>query len=192
MSKPSKSRKKKNKDSILHRDIKDLHILRSLKRLGQMRVTEWELKDLPNLRVTDWELKDLPNLRVTDWELSDIINYRVTEWELSDLLGRRQRGKAVAPPSAREMDRLGDSLASFIRFTSKNLIDETNQAEITITKTSASSLMIKLILSRRDAAAIIGHGGHTAAAIRNIVKETARSKGARAYFRILTREEENP
>lgn len=176
MSKPSKSRKKPKKDSILHRDIKDLDVLRSIKRLAQTRVTEWELKDLPKMRVTEWEL-------------SDLVNYRVTDWELSDLIGRRQRGKAMAPPSAREMDRLGDSLARFIRFTSKNLIDDSDQADIEVTKTSSSSLMIKLILTRRDAAAIIGHGGHTAAAIRNIVKQTARNKGARAYFRILTREE---
>jgi len=187
MSKKQKS--KARKDSILHRDIKDLHLLRSLRRLANRRVSEWELRDLPNLKVTEWELRDLPNVKLTDWELSDIANYRVTDWELSSLLGRRRKRIAPAPPSPKQMEMLGESLTRFIRFVTKNLADDHAQAEIRVTHTGPGSLEIQVILSRRDAAAIIGHGGHTAEAIRNVVKAVSREKRARVRLSILTKEE---
>ena len=175
----SKSRKsgKSGKDSILHRDIKDLEIMRSLKRLANLRVTEWELKDIPKYRVTDWELKDLPNLRVT-------------EWELGDLIGRRERrNRDRTHPSDEDIRQLAEKLERFIRFVAKNLIDHPDLAVIKTTRKESGVLFIELILTQRDAAALIGHGGHTAAAMRNIVKNVARHRGVSVAIRIQSHEE---
>ncbi|MFU8894711.1 MAG: hypothetical protein ACNA8L_13915, partial [Luteolibacter sp.] len=164
----SKRRKtgRNRKDSILHRDIKDLEITRSLKQLA-------------NIRVTDWELRELPHLRVTDWELKDIANYRVTEWDLKDLLGKRERSlRRQTTISPGEMRKLRDSLGRFVCFVAKSLIDNAERAEIKSNVTKPGTLEIKLVLTQRDAAALIGHGGHTAAAMRRTLKDIGRERGA--------------
>jgi len=188
MSSRSKKRSKKpskNTDSIFHRDIKDLDIRKNLRRLGNIRVTQWEFSDvLPKVnRIAQTELD-------IDGFVRRAANYRVTEWDLKDLLGKRGRRQRRSAPSAKEMQKLTDELTKFVRFVSRSLIDQSDMAEIQTTRPLSDTIIIKLVLCQRDAAAIIGHGGHTAASIRNIIKDIARQRGARASLRILTFEED--
>jgi len=178
-------KREKHTDSIFHRDIKELEIGKNLRRLGKIRITEWEFSDvLPAVnRIAQTELD-------IDGFVRRAANYRVTEWDLKDLLGKRERRERREPPSPAEMRKLSNQLTKFIRFVSRNLIDHSDMAEIQTTQPFPDTIMIKLVLCQRDAAAIIGHGGHTAAAMRNIIKNTARQQGARASLRILTFEED--
>lgn len=175
----------KQTTSIFHRDIKELEIGKNLRRLGNIRVTEWEFSDiLPAVnRVAQVELD-------IDGFVRRTANYRVTEWDLKDLLGKRDRRQRKESPSAAEMGELANELTRFIRFVSRNLIDHTDLADIKTTQRAPGSLLIKIILVQQDAAALIGHGGHTAAAIRNIAKDAARRRGARVTLRILSHEED--
>ncbi|MFU8893435.1 MAG: KH domain-containing protein [Luteolibacter sp.] len=175
----------KHTESIFHRDIKDLEIGKNLRRLGNIRITEWEFRDiLPAVnRVAQTEID-------IDGFVRRAANYRVTEWDLKDLLGRRERRTRRPPPSPAEMLKLSNELTRFIRFVTRNLIDQSDMAEIRTNQPFPDTLMIKLVLCQRDAAAIIGHGGHTAAAIRGMIKNVARKRGARASLRILSFEED--
>jgi len=176
---------KKRKGSIFHRDIKDLEIGKNLRRLGNLRVTDWEFSDiLPAVnRVAQTEID-------IDGFVRRAANYRVTEWDLKDLLGKRERRARMPVPSAAEMRKLSNQLTTFIRFVSRSLIERADMAEIRVEQPFPDTLSIRLVLCKPDSAAIIGHGGHTAAAIRSIIKDVARNRGARASLRILTFEED--
>jgi len=175
----------KQTESIFHRDIKELEIGKNLRRLGQLRVTQWEFRDiLPAVnRVAQVELD-------IDGFVRRAANYQVTEWDLKDLLGKRERRQRDGQPSESEMRDLSHEIYHFVRFVSRNLIDYQDLAVIHTSLPFSNRLEIKLVLTQRDAAALIGHGGHTAAAIRNIIKDVARRRGARATLRILTHEED--
>jgi predicted RNA-binding protein YlqC (UPF0109 family) len=114
-------------------------------------------------------------------------NYRVTDWELRDLLRRRRDREAPTPEALFQLE---ERLRKFVGFVASRLIDQPGSAEIKTMRTSATSLRIKLVLEARDAAALIGHGGHTAAAIRSIVKDVARRQHVRVILQILTHAEE--
>lgn len=186
---PARPKKKapKRPDSLLHRDIKELEIGKKLRRLGGIRVTEWEFSDV---------FPAVNRIAQKEVDLGDILrrtaNYRVTEWDLADLLGRRERlvAAAMGPPSPEEMRKLSDELSGFVRFVTGKLIDRPDDVGIKISHTVPGALMIKLVLVRRDAAALIGHGGHTAAAIRNIIKDVGRKHHVRVNLRILSKEED--
>lgn len=172
--------------SVFHRDLKDLEIGRNLRRLGRVRLTEWEFRDiLPAVnRVANAEID-------IDGFVRRAANYQVTEWDLKDLLGKRQkRQPGRPPPSPADMLKLSGDLTRFIRFMTRSLIDQSDLAEIRTHQPFPDTLMIKLVLCQRDAAALIGHGGHTAAAIRAIIKDVAWRRGAKASLRIMTNEED--
>lgn len=177
----------KHTESIFQRDIKDLHIGKNLRRLGRMRVTEWDFSDiLPAVnRVAQTEID-------IDGFVRRTANYKVTEWELKDLLGKKERRDRNNPPlpSKSEMRELTRELYQFVRFVTRNLIDQKDEVEIRTAHPFPDTLQIKLILGKRDTAALIGHGGHTAAAIRNIIKDAAKRRGARVTLRILSEEED--
>jgi predicted RNA-binding protein YlqC (UPF0109 family) len=172
----------KKSDSILHRDIKELEIGKSLRRLGNVRVTEWELSDvLPAVsRLANKEVDIVGAIKRT-------ANYRVTKWELKDILRKRRDREAPTPEALCDLE---ERLRKFVGFVATRLIDEPTAAVIKTTRTSATSLRIKLVLEARDASALIGHGGHTAAAIRAIVKDVARRQHVRVILQILTHAEE--
>lgn len=176
----------KHTESIFQRDIKDLEIGKSLRRLGKVRVTEWEFSDfLPAVnRVARTEID-------IDGFVRKAANFQVTEWDLKDLLIKREKRRSRRPPpSPAEMLKLSGDLTRFIRFITRSLIDQSDMAEIRVQQPFPDTFMIQLVLCKRDAAALIGHGGHTAAAIRAIIKDVARYRGARATLRIMTDEED--
>jgi len=176
----------KHTESIFQRDIKELEIGKNLRRLGQLRVTEWEFRDiLPAVsRAAQVELD-------IDGFVRRAANYQVTEWDLKDLLGKRERRQRRGLLSESEMRELSREICHFVRFVSRNLIDYQDLAVIQTSLPFPNRLEIKLVLTQRDVAALIGHGGHTAAAIRNIIKDAAKRHGVRVTLRILSHHEDS-
>jgi predicted RNA-binding protein YlqC (UPF0109 family) len=205
--KPRKSRAK----SVMQTDIKDLQVSRALRRLGNVRVTEWEFRDiLPKVKkiaATDVDvvgaLKRTANLQVNSWDLSealpkvkeiaatevDVLNFfkraanvRVNDWEIGKSDSKKPH--SYRPPTAKESKACVSRLTAFLDFVTHNLVENPDQAAIKVSTPSPSEIRFRLILSTRDSAALIGHGGHTATAIRNLIKDA----GTRARFFVdLTR-----
>lgn len=176
-------------ESILHKDIKDLEFTRTLRKLGSIRVTEWEFSDV---------LPAVNRLAQTEVDIVGLVkrtaNYRVTDWDLKDLLGHHggtghPAHAPVPPPSPEEMQALVLRLTRFIGFVTQCLIEMPDHAEIRTSEPQPGVLRLKLVLVRRDAAALIGHGGHTAAAIRRLVKDAGRRQGVNVLLQILSHEE---
>lgn len=214
-----KPRKPKPK-SVMHTDLKDLELSRALRRLSNVRVTEWEFRDIlpkvkeiaakevdpvdllkrtANFRVNDWEFTEtLPNVKELASSEVDVLNFfkrtaniRVNDWEIGggriSETGQLQR---PTPPSAEEAQTHIRKLSEFLGFVTRNLIEEPDKAVIMVSTPSPSEIRFRLVLTSRDSAALIGHGGHTAAAIRNLIKDA----GSRSRFfvdlKILSHEEE--
>lgn len=181
-----KERKSKPK-SVMHTDLKDLEVSRALRRLGNVRVTEWEFSDvLP-------KVKEIAAKEVDVLELfKRTANYRITDWQAGPLNDNTEGPKAHHhPPTPAEAQACIKSLTSFLSFVTRNLIQHPDQATIMVGTPSPSEIRFRLILTQRDSATLIGHGGHTAAAIRNLMKDA----GSRSRFvvdlKILTHEEES-
>lgn len=180
-----KTRKTKPK-SLMQTDIKDLEVGRALRRLGNVRVTEWEFSDI---------LPKVKEIAATEVDVLDFFkrtaNLRVNDWEIGGIL----RNESAAPPGNRphteeEINDFIHRITAFLSYVTRNLVESPEQAVVKIHTPSPSEVRFRLILTERDASALIGHGGHTAAAIRNLIKET----GARARFftdlKILSHKEE--
>lgn len=179
-----KPRKSKTK-SVMQTDIKDLEVARALRRLGSVRVTEWEFSDI---------LPKIKDIAATELDVLDLFkrsaNLHVNNWEFGALLRSDvEKPPAPSPPSKDEAADCIVKLTSFLSFVTRNLIDYPDQTTIKISTPSPSEIRYRLILCQRDVATLVGHGGHTAAAIRNLMKNA----GTRARFfvdlRILSHEE---
>jgi predicted RNA-binding protein YlqC (UPF0109 family) len=187
MTPPESSRK--NPESILHTDIKDLEITKSLRRIGGTRVTEWEFSDvLPALnRIARKEVdvvdifKRTASYRVTDWELRELLHLR------REIGGDAQSGRF---PTEEEIQALIVRLSRFLGFVTNELIEMPDHAKIKAAEIDPGVLRFKLILVRRDAAALIGHGGHSAAAIRRLMKDAGHRHGVHVLLQILSHEED--
>lgn len=180
-----KSRKSKAK-SVMQTDIKDLKVTRTLRRLGNVRVTDWEFSDI---------LPKVKEIAATEVDVLDLFkrtaNFRVNDWELGGLSSSDEaKAPRPSPPSATEAEACIRKLTTFLAFVTRGLIDSPDQVTIKVSTPSPSEIRFRLILTHRDSAALIGHGGHTAAAIRNLIKDA----GARSRFfvdlKILSKEEE--
>jgi len=177
-------------ESILHKDIKDLEFARSLRKLGSIRVTEWEFSDvLPAVNRLAHKEVDLVNI------LKRTANYRVTDWDLRDLLRHHEEAgdydrMRATPASPEEMQALILRLTRFLGFVTQGLIEMPEHARIKAIELEPGVLRFKLVLVQRDAAALIGHGGHTAAAIRKLIKDAGRRQGAHVLLQVLSHEEE--
>ena len=177
---------------LMHKDIKDLELSRSLRRLGGIRVTDWEFKDV---------LPAVNKLAQKEIDLVDLVKrtagYRVMEWEFRDMVRHelepaavRTPGKSRPRPTPDEIEALILRLKEFLHFVAVSLIDEPKHAQIRIREIEPAVLRVKLVLVKRDAATLIGHGGHSAAAIRNLVQTVGRLHGVQVLLRILTHEED--
>jgi predicted RNA-binding protein YlqC (UPF0109 family) len=172
----------------MHTDIKDLKVSRALRRLGNMRVTDWEFSDI---------LPKVKELAATEVDVIDLFkrtaNFRINDWEIGSLSGRDDdlpHLRRPVPPSPEEAKACIDRLSAFLGFATRKLIDNPDQVSIKVSTPSPSEIRFRLILTQRDSAAFIGHGGHTAAAIRNLIQDA----GTRARFfvdlKILSHKEE--
>jgi predicted RNA-binding protein YlqC (UPF0109 family) len=71
-----------------------------------------------------------------------------------------------------------------------NLIEQPQHAQIKIAETAPNVLRIKLVMVQRDVSMLVGTGGHTAAALRNILQTVASQKGVQALLRIRSHEDD--
>lgn len=176
---------------LLHKDIRDLEVARSLRRLGKMRVTEWEFKDV---------LPAVNKLAHKEVDLGDIFRraaaYRVMEWDFREAFGSHHDGSADSPrmnarkpPSTAEIGALSARLTRFLASTAHELIEEPAHAQVMVREIQPAVLCFTMVLLRRDAATLIGHGGHTAAAIRRLMQAVGLSQGVHVLLRVLSHEE---
>ncbi len=154
---------------LLNKDIRDLHVGRSLRKLGNIRVMEWDFKDaLPAVRRT-------ANMEV---DLADIFrraaHYKVMEWDFRKPF---QGGGVTDPHGAKrpvlnhhELRSLIDRLKNFLQYVAANLIDEPGHAQIKVAVLRENVVRLRLVLVNRDVSILIGREGHTATAIRNVLK----------------------
>lgn len=170
---------------LLQKDIKDLEVSRSLRRLGRIQITDWEFKDV---------LPAVDRLAHKQIDLADIFrrtaNYRVTEWDFRDILPGRSAGTAeqVANPSAEPQAaaELAPRIEGFLAYLLEGLVDRPDLARIDVRETEPGVLTATLLLTPRDAANLIGHGGHSAAALRRILQMAALRRGVHVLLRVVS------
>jgi len=178
--------------ALLHTNIQELEISRSLRRLGKMQVMEWDFRTvLP-------AVKKIANQEV---HLIDLVKrtaqYKVMEWDFRSALAahRKPAPRAPAEPlgkclSRAEMQAITVRLKNFLQYVVVNLVDEPNHAQIKVTEMGPNGLRCKLVLVNKDVAMLIGREGFTAAAIRSILKAVAGMHGVQALLNIHSHEEE--
>jgi predicted RNA-binding protein YlqC (UPF0109 family) len=173
---------------LMQTDIKDLEVSRSLRRLGSYKVTEWEFSDI---------LPAVNRLAQKEVDVVDLVkraaNYKVMEWDFRDALGSAEDDEVFEVrkvPSPEEMQKLVLRLKDFLQFTVVNLIDQPQHAQIKVREIEPGVLRFKVVLVKRDASMLIGMQGHTASAIRNLLKAAAVAHGVLALLQIHSHEEE--
>lgn len=169
--------------ALMNKDIKDVEIAKSLRKLGSIRVMEWDFRTV---------LPAVNKLANQEVDLADILrrtaNYKVMEWDFRKPAPRQEEAAKPLPPA--EMQALISRLKDFLQYAVTSLIDEPQHAQLKIAEIAPNVLCLKLVLTKRDMAMLIGTGGHTAAAIRRILKDRAKEKGVHALLEIHSHEEE--
>jgi len=166
---------------LLHTDIKELQIGDSLRRLGNVRVTEWDFKNVIPV------VKQTANIEI------DVIDcfkraaaYKVMEWDFRRPF-RAASGSGPGPVkklSGADTELILSQLRDFLEYTAKNLTDQPQLARVEVSRIAPMVFRFKLLLAKRDAAKLIGLHGHTATAIRNIMKAIGRVKGIHVLLEI--------
>lgn len=189
----------------------------SLKHLGEIQVTELDFIDLLNKDIGDFEishsLRKLGRIRVMEWDFRTVIpavnklahkevdlvgivkrtaRYKVMDWDFRTALHPENQTapSEKQPLNPEEMQSLIVRLKNFLQYVAVNLIDEPNHAQIKVQEIAPNVLRFRLILVKRDVAMLIGKEGHTASAIRSVLKATAASHGVSALLLIHSHEEE--
>jgi predicted RNA-binding protein YlqC (UPF0109 family) len=181
-----------NFSELLNTDIKELEIGDSLRRLGNIRVMDLDFKNVIPV------VKKTANIEIdVIGGIKRIANYRVIDW---DFKASTPTVDPTAPPIAKkrakqkknppETQALIEHLKNFLQYVAVNLIDEPSHAQIKVMEISPGVLRIKLVLVKRDVAMLIGMEGHTAAAIRSILKAIGRKTGVDVLLQILSHEED--
>jgi len=177
---------------LLNKDIREFEIARSLRKLGKIQVMEWDFRTvLPAVSKLANQEIDLVNIvRRTAY-------YKVMEWDFRSALHADNKAapeKTAVPPARspdpEEMQALIVRLKDFLQYVVANLIDEPGHARIMVREIAPSVLRFKLVLVKRDVAMLIGREGHTASALRGILKAAAGAHGVHVLLRIHSHEEE--
>ncbi len=172
---------------LLNKDLKELEISRSMKRMASIRVMEWDFRTvLPAMnRLAQHEVDVVGLVKRT-------AGYKVMEWDFRNTLAADTETeipteKQIEP---QEMQALAARLKNFLHYLVANLIDEPKYAHIKVQEITPGVLRFRLILVKRDVAMLIGREGQTASAIRSILKSSAAAQGAHALLLIHSHEEE--
>ncbi len=175
--------------ALLNTEIKELEIARSLKRLASIQVMEWDFRTvLPAVKKVANQEVDVAGF------FKRTAHYKVMEWEFRSAMP--VQSNAAPPASAKpsispaEIQAITLRLKNFLQFVVVNLISEPSNAQIKVTQMGPTGLRLKLVLVQKDVAMLIGKEGHTAAAIRNILKATAAMHGVQALLQIHSHEDE--
>ena len=175
--------------ALLNTEVKELEIARSLKRLASIQVMDWDFRTvLPAVKkVANQEVDVAGFFRRT-------AHYKVMEWEFRSAMPAEISAAPPAPDkpsiSPEELQAITLRLKNFLQFVVVNLINEPSNAQIKVTQMGPCGLRLKLVLVQKDVAMLIGKEGHTAAAIRNIIKATAAMHGVQALLQIHSHEDE--
>ncbi len=167
--------------ALMNKDIKDVEITNSLRKLGNLQVMEWDFRTV---------LPAVSNLANREVDVAGMFrraaNYKVIEWDF------RKPFQGVSKPilSHGEMQALTGRLKDFLQYTAASLVADPKHAQIRTQQIAPQVLRLKLVLTKRDAAMLIGTGGHTAAALRHILKAVAGKQGIHVLLQILSHEED--
>lgn len=167
--------------ALMNKDIKDVEFTKSLRKLGDLQVMEWNFRTvLPAVSKLANQEIDVPGM------LRRTANYKVMEWDFR----KPVHGERKPELSADERQAFIGRLKDFLQYMAISLIDEPDHAQIKIHEIQPKVLRLRLVLTQRDAAMMIGTGGHTAAAIRRIIKAVAGEHGIHVLLQILSHQQE--
>lgn len=167
---------------LMNKDIRDLEIARSLRKLGNCKVMEWDFRDvLPAVNKLAHQEVDIAGF------LKRTAHYKVMDWDFRDMLPSKS-GKSQTDSA--EMQALILRLKDFLQYVATHLTDAPEHAQIKVSEISPGVLNFKLVMMKRDVAMLIGTEGHTAAAIRGMMKAAAARHGVHVLLRIHSHEEE--
>lgn len=176
--------------NLLNKDIKEVEIAKTLRELGNTEVIKWDFRSLmPAVeRIAKHEVDVIGILRKT-------ANYKVIEW---DFRKSPSRDLIETPPDSvvsklmpvAEKRALEARLEDFLRYVAVNLVAEPNHVKITTREISPNVLRVQILLTHKDTATLIGMKGYTAAAIRRILKATAKAHGAQVLLQIMSHQAE--
>ena len=178
--------------ALMNTEIRELEIARSLSRLGSIQVMEWDFRSvLEVVKETARQEVDLVDL------FKRTAQYKVMDWDF------RSAAPAKNQSAPRNSPELGDHrnrhaemsvviarLKNFLQYVTVSLIAEPEHAQIKVTEMGPTGLRFKLVLVKKDVMMLIGREGHTASAIRNILKASAARYGVQALLQIQSHEEE--
>ncbi len=177
--------------SLLNKDIRDIEFSRSLRKLGNIQVMEWDFRTVMPA------VSRLANQHV---DLADLVrrtaNYKVLEWDFKSASPQENNPTFLSPkpaktsPNREDIQTIIERLKKFLQYVAVSLIDEPNHAQIKIQEIAPNVFRFKLVLVNRDVAMLIGREGHTATAIRNMLKAEAERHGIHALLQIHSHEEE--
>jgi predicted RNA-binding protein YlqC (UPF0109 family) len=175
--------------ALLNKDIKEFEFAHSLRRLGQIRVTDWDFRDVvPAVKKAAQQEVDLLNV------LKRTANFKVMEWDFknrSPTVPMPKPVPQVAKFSGRaEMSEITLRLRKFLQYVVFSLIDEPDLAQIKVVPLKPTGFCFKLILTKKDTSTLIGKGGHTAAAIRGLLKAMAQGYQVVVLLQIHSHEDE--
>jgi predicted RNA-binding protein YlqC (UPF0109 family) len=169
-------------EGLLHKDVGDIEFSKSLRRFGSIRVMEWDFADvLPAVNKLAHQEVDIVNI------VKRVADYKVMEWDFRSHPPSASNPEHLSPE---EMQALKMRLKDFLQYTVVNLIEEPNHAHIKVLEIAPDVLRFKLVMVKRDVSMLIGMGGHTAAAIRNLLKAAAGMSGVAVLLQILSHEED--
>jgi predicted RNA-binding protein YlqC (UPF0109 family) len=80
-------------------------------------------------------------------------------------------------------------LRQFLQFVTMSLIDEADRARIQAEEIGPGMLRFTIVVTRKDLKTLLGREGATAAAIRNLLKDSAAEQGVNALLQLLSHEE---
>ena len=165
-----------------NKDIRDLEFARSLRRLGNVRVMELDFNtSMPAVNHLANQEVDLISF------FKRAANHKVMDW---DFRSATPAAPAKETMGGVETEELIVRLKNFLQYVVANLIDEPGHAQIKVQEIAPKVLRFKLILVNRDVTMLIGREGHTASAIRSVLKAAAATSGVHALLLIHSHEKE--
>lgn len=88
------------------------------------------------------------------------------------------------------MQAITEKLRNYLQYVAVKLIDDPAHAQLKVAELGPKKLRFKLVLAKADVAMLIGRNGHTASAIRSLMKAAADQEGVQVNLQIHSHEEE--
>lgn len=88
------------------------------------------------------------------------------------------------------MREVTDLMRNFLQYIALNFIENPEQAQLRVAEVDPRHLSFRLVLAQEDVAQLIGKGGYTVGAIRNLLSAAGEREGVRVSLRIHSQEEE--